>query len=401
MTFQRIDQLPQYIFDLVAQLVQETCAQGHDVIDLSLGNPDGGTPSFIVDALINAVQRPETHRYSKSKGIEHLRQALANWAERHYQLSLNPENEVVATIGAKEGIAHLALAITGAHDKVLVPMPRYPIHECAFKIAECDVLHYDVSQDQQITLDNIKQQIRQHPIKVLIANFPSNPTGACVDLDFFEEIIHLAKKNQFWVIHDLAYADICFDGYKAPSILQVAGAKDVAVEVFSLSKSFNMPGWRVGFVYGNAHLIHALSKIKTYYDYGMFTPIQVAASTALNDGDTVSKEICKLYETRRDVLCQALHDIGWYVPKPKATMFVWAPIPQPYRELGSLQFTEKLIKEAHVAVSPGIGFGEKGNHFVRLALIETPHRMTEALSRIDNVLKLPQISKEEKKFGTG
>lgn len=401
MKFKRIERLPQYVFNLVGQLIDDTRQQGFDVIDFSLGNPDGGTPSFVVDALIQTVQREETHRYSKSKGIDHLLTAFADWAMRRFNVSLQVQDEVVATIGAKEGIAHLVLAITSAKDKVLVPMPCYPIHAHAFDIAECDIHYFEVASDQAQTFENIKTQIESQDIKVLLLNFPSNPTGACVDLDFFEDIIALAKKHNVWVIHDLAYADICFDGYQAPSILQVKGAKDIAVEVFSLSKSYNMPGWRVGFVYGNRELIGALIKLKSYYDYGMFTPIQVAAAKALNEGDAVAKQICQKYKVRRDILHKGLNDIGWMVEKPMSTMFIWAPIPQGYTQIDSFTFTKKLIQEAHVAVSPGIGFGQGGDKFVRFALIEDEPNVKEALKRIVATLdKLPKPI-EEKKFGTG
>jgi len=401
MKFKRIENLPQYVFSLVGQTIEETRYQGHDVIDFSLGNPDMGTPTFIVDSLIQTAQREETHRYSKSKGIEHLLNAFCDWGMRRFGLSLQAQSEVVATIGAKEGIAHLVLAITSAKDKVLVPTPCYPIHSHAFEIAECDVHYFQVESDQSKTFENIKAQIEKHDFKVLLLNFPSNPTGACVNLDFFEAIIALAKKHNVWVIHDLAYADICFDGYQAPSILQVKGAKEVAVEVFSLSKSYNMPGWRVGFVYGNHELVGALIKLKSYYDYGMFTPIQVAAAKALNDGDDVAKQICNLYKTRRDFLHKGLNDIGWAVDCPLSTMFIWAPIPKCYSEYDSFRFTKMLIQDAHVAVSPGIGFGQAGDSFVRFALIEDEVNVKEALNRISKILdKLPQIV-EEQKFGTG
>lgn len=401
MKFKRIERLPQYVFNLVGQLIEKTREQGHDVIDFSLGNPDKGTPRFIVDTLIQSALREETHRYSKSKGIDHLLSAFCDWAMRRFNVSLQVQDEVVATIGAKEGIAHLVLAITSAGDKVLVPTPCYPIHSHAFEIAECDVHYFQVEADQAKTFENIKTQIEKQDIKVLLLNFPSNPTGACVDLDFFEAIIALAKKHNIWVIHDLAYADICFDEYQAPSILQVKGAKEVAVEVFSLSKSYNMPGWRVGFVYGNHELVGALIKLKSYYDYGMFTPIQVAAAKALNDGDNVAKQICHLYKKRRDILHKGLNNIGWTVDKPLSTMFIWAAIPKGYNTLDSFTFTKMLIQEAHVAVSPGIGFGQAGDQFVRFALIEDEIHVKEALKRISNTLdKLPQIV-EEKKCGTG
>lgn len=381
--FTRIDRLPPYVFSQTNQFKVDAQNNGMDIIDLGMGNPDMPTPQFIVDKLKEAVDNPETHRYSQSKGIEALRQAMANWYERHYSVELDCENEIIMTIGSKEGLSHLALAISEPGDKIIVPEPCYPIHSYGFVIAGAEVIHLPLVSPASY-LQMLKETIESSwpKPKAMVLNFPSNPTTDCVDLSFFEEIVDLARHYKIWVIHDLAYADIVFDDYKAPSILQVPGAKEIAVETYSLSKSYNMPGWRVGFVSGNAELVAALTKIKSYLDYGSFTPIQVAAAAALDGPQQYVEEIRLRYQNRRDCLCDGLNQIGWHVEKPKATMFVWAPIPLAYREMGSLEWTKYLINQAGVAVSPGIGFGPSGDTHVRLSLIENQQRLLEAIQNL-------------------
>lgn len=386
--FPRIDRLPPYVFNTLNQLKTEARARGEDIIDFGMGNPDQPTPPLIVNKLIEAVQRPDTHRYSMSKGIPRLRKAMASWYARHYEVQLNCETEVLVTIGSKEGLAHLALAISGPGDTVLVPDPAYPIHTYGFIIAGANVKQIPLIDEMQF-LSAVEDAInRSWPKpKALVINFPSNPSTHCVDYAFFERVVTLAKAHKIWVIHDLAYADIVFDGYKAPSILQVPGAIDIAIETFSLSKSYNMAGWRVGFACGNPELIAALTRIKSYMDYGTFTPIQVAAIAALEGADDSVEEIRLRYEKRRNVLCDGLNQIGWSVTKPRATMFVWAPIPQDYVHMGSLEFSKYLLKEAHVAVSPGIGFGQQGDGFVRFGLIENSDRTHHALRNLKAMFK--------------
>lgn len=381
--FPRIKRLPPYVFNTVNQLKYEARSRGEDIIDFGMGNPDQPTPYPIVDKLIESSQRPDTHRYSTSRGIPRLRKAICNWYRERYGVSLSPEEEAIVTIGSKEGLAHLALAITDVGDTVLVPDPTYPIHVYGFVIAGANICHIPLL-DEVNFIKHIEETINQAwpKPKALVLNFPSNPTSQCVELDFFEQIIELAKRHQIWVIHDLAYADIVFDGYKAPSILQVPGAVDVAVETFSMSKSYNMPGWRVGFVCGNKELIAALTRIKSYLDYGMFTPIQVAAIAALEGPQDCVNEICTTYQKRRDILCDGLNQLGWVVEKPKATMFVWAKIPEQYRNMNSLTFATYLLKHAQVAVAPGIGFGEHGDAYVRFGLIENQHRTRQALRNL-------------------
>lgn len=391
--FARIERLPPYVFSIVKELTMQARARGEDVIDFGMGNPDQPTPQHIVDKLTEAAQRKDTHRYSMSKGIPRLRRAMANWYERRYNVSLNPDKEVIATIGSKEGLAHLALATMGPGDLVLVPNPAYPIHPYGFVISGADVLHVPLVPGIDFFSELVKTIENTWPRpKMLVLSFPANPTTQCVDLEFFEQVVEIARHHQIWVIHDLAYADIVFDGYVAPSILQVPGAKDIAVESFSLSKSYNMPGWRVGFMVGNQILINALAKIKSYLDYGTFTPIQVAAIAALEGPQDCVQEICDMYRQRRDVLCDGLNAAGWEVEKPKATMFVWAKIPRQYREMGSLEFSKKLISEAHVAVSPGIGFGNYGDDHVRFSLIENPHRIRQAVRGIKEMLRRDGIN---------
>lgn len=386
--FPRIDRLPAYVFNVLTQLKAEARARGEDVIDFGMGNPDQPTPKHIVDKLVETAQRPDTHRYSMSRGIPRLRRAMAGWYERKYQVHLDPEKQIIATIGSKEGLAHLALAISGPGDLVLVPDPAYPIHTFGFIIAGATVKQISLHDEHQFLAD-VEQEIEQSlpKPKALVISFPANPSTHCVDYQFFERVIDLAKRHGIWVIHDLAYADIVFDGYKAPSILQVPGSLDIAIETYSLSKSYNMPGWRVGFACGNEQLVGALARIKSYLDYGTFTPIQVAAITALEGSDDCVQDICNLYQQRRDVLCEGLQQIGWLVEKPKGTMFVWAQIPEFYRHMGSMEFAKHLLNEAQVAVSPGIGFGQQGDHFVRFGLIENAQRIRQALRNLKQMFK--------------
>ncbi len=386
--FPRIKRLPPYVFNIVNELKAAARARGEDIIDFGMGNPDQPTPRHIVDKLVEVALRPDTHRYSLSRGIPRLRRAIANWYQSRFDVSLDPETETIVTIGSKEGLAHLALATVGPGDAVLVPNPAYPIHPYGFIIAGADIRHVPLvpGRDFFAELEKAIKDSWPRP-KMLVLNFPGNPTTQCVELDFFEQVVDIAREHRIWVVHDLAYADIVFDGYVAPSILQVPGAKDVAVEFFSLSKSYNMPGWRVGFMSGNPKLVAALARMKSYLDYGMFTPIQVAAITALEGPQDCVREIAEMYRKRRDVLCDGLESVGWAVEKPKATMFVWARIPEPYREMGSLEFSKLLLKEAKVAVSPGIGFGEYGDDHVRFGLIENEHRTRQAIRGIRDMFR--------------
>jgi len=386
--FRCIKRLPPYVFSIVNQLKAEARSRGEDIIDFGMGNPDQPPPLHIMDKLVEASQRRDTHRYSVSRGIPRLRRAICNWYHRRYDVQLDMGTQAIVTIGSKEGLAHLALATMGAGDTVLVPNPAYPIHPYGFIIAGADVRHVPMVPGVNFFAELRKAIQDSWPKpKLLVLNFPSNPTTRCVDLDYFEEVVAIAREHGIWVIHDLAYADIVFDGYRAPSILQVAGAEEVAVESFSLSKSYNMPGWRIGFMCGNQELVAALARIKSYLDYGTFTPIQVAAITALEGPQDCVAEIRDRYQRRRDVLCDGLAATGWRIEKPKATMFVWAPIPEPYRELGSLEFSKKLLREAKVAVSPGIGFGRYGDDHVRFGLIENEHRIRQAVRGIRNMLR--------------
>jgi alanine-synthesizing transaminase len=386
--FRRIKRLPPYVFAIVNELKAAARARGEDIIDFGMGNPDQPTPQHIVDKLCEVANRKDTHRYSMSKGIPRLRRAMSNWYKNRYDVDLDPETQVIATIGSKEGLAHLALACMGPGDSVLVPNPAYPIHPYGFIISGADVRHVPMVPGIDFFDELVKAIKDSWPRpKMLVLNFPGNPTTQCVELDFFEKVVEIAKEYNVWVVHDLAYADIVFDGYVAPSILQVPGADEVAVEFFSLSKSYNMPGWRVGFMAGNKTLVAALARIKSYLDYGTFTPIQVAAIAALEGPQDVVNEIRDMYQSRRDVLCDGLNNIGWQVERPKATMFVWAPIPEPYREMGSLEFSKKLLQEAKVAVSPGIGFGEHGDDHVRFGLIENEHRTRQAVRGIRDMFR--------------
>ncbi len=387
--FSRIKRLPPYVFNIVNELKTQARARGEDILDFGMGNPDQATPQHIIDKLVEAAQRKDTHRYSASKGIPRLRRAMTNWYAQRYDISLDPESEVIVTIGSKEGLAHLALATLGPGDSVLVPNPAYPIHPYGFVIARADIRHVPLIPGVDFFDELVKTINNSWPTpKMLVLNFPGNPTTQCVDLEFFEQVVEIAKKHKIWVIHDLAYADLVFDGYVAPSILQVPGAKDIAVESFSMSKSYNMPGWRIGFMCGNPTLIAALTRLKSYLDYGTFTPIQIACIAALEGPQECVQEIRDMYCKRRDVLCEGLNALGWAVEKPKATMFVWAPIPEQYKAMGSLEFCKKLLAEAKVAVSPGIGFGSYGDAHVRFALIENPHRTRQALRGIRDMFRM-------------
>ncbi|HEY5602011.1 MAG TPA: alanine transaminase [Gammaproteobacteria bacterium] len=386
--FPRIKRLPPYVFNIVNQLKAEARSRGEDIIDFGMGNPDQPTPPHIVEKLLEVAQRKDTHRYSVSRGIPRLRRAICNWYKTRYDVDLDMNKEAIVTIGSKEGLAHLALATVGPGDAVLVPNPSYPIHPYGFVIAGADIRHVPINPGVDFfgELENAIKNSWPKP-KMLVLNFPSNPTTQCVELDFFEKVVAIARENEIWVIHDIAYADIVFDGYVPPSILQVPGAKEVAVEFYTLSKSYNMPGWRIGFMCGNELLVEALAKIKSYLDYGMFTPIQVAAIAALEGPQECVKQISDMYCSRRNVLCDGLNAAGWKVERPKATMFVWAPIPEFYRHLGSLEFAKKLLQDARVAVSPGIGFGEYGNNYVRFGLIENEHRTRQAVRGIRDMFR--------------
>ncbi|WP_040662789.1 alanine transaminase [Nitrococcus mobilis] len=386
--FPRIKRLPPYVFNIVNELKASARARGEDIIDFGMGNPDRPTPAHIVEKLTEVVQRPDTHRYSMSRGIPRLRKAITDWYARRFDVELDPQSEAIVTIGSKEGLAHLALATLGPGDNVLVPNPSYPIHPYGVVIAGADIRHVPLTPEIDFFAE-LKRAVKDTwpKPKMLILNFPANPSTQCVDLDFFEQLVAVCREHGIWIVHDLAYADIVFDNYVAPSVLQVPGAKAIAVECFSLSKSYNMPGWRVGFLCGNPKLIAALARMKSYLDYGMFTPVQVAAIAALEGPQDCVIEIRETYRRRRDVLCDGLVAAGWEVSKPKATMFVWAPIPSEYRAMGSLEFTKKLLSEAKVAVSPGIGFGEYGDDHVRFGLIENEHRTRQAIRGIKQMLR--------------
>jgi len=381
--FSRIQRLPPYVFNITGEMKVAARRRGEDIIDFGMGNPDGATPKHIVDKLVEAALKPATHRYSVSKGIPRLRKAICNWYKTRYDVDLNPDTEAIVTIGSKEGIAHLCLAILDSRDTVLVPNPSYPIHIYGPVIAGAHIVSIPVHDQGQFLkqLEDLIPRMTPRP-KALIVNFPSNPTTECVDLPFLTRLVELAREYGFHLIHDLAYADIAFDGYKPPSVLQVPGAKDVAVEFFTLSKSYNMPGWRVGFMVGNPKLVGALARLKSYFDYGTFTPIQVASIQALEGPQECVHEICEIYRKRRDVLVEGLNKLGWPVISPKATMFVWAQIPEQYRKLGSLEFSKLLLTDAKTAVSPGIGFGEHGDAHVRFSLIENEERTRQALRGI-------------------
>ena len=394
--FPRINRLPPYVFAIVNELKMAARHRGEDIIDFGMGNPDQPTPPHIVEKLVEASRRKDTHRYSMSRGIPRLRRAICNWYKKRYDVDLDPESEAIVTLGSKEGLAHLAMAICDRGDAVLVPNPAYPIHPFGFIIAGADVRHVPIGPDRDFfqELETAFRNSWPRP-KLLLVNFPGNPTAQCVDLDFFQHVVDFAREHKIWVIQDLAYADIVFDGYRAPSILQVKGAKDLAVEFFSMSKSYNMPGWRIGFMVGSPVLVKALARLKSYLDYGMFTPVQVAAISALEEDQTCLEEIRLMYQTRRDVLCNGLSAIGWQVETPKGTMFVWAAIPVQFRRMGSLEFAKKVLADARVAVSPGVGFGEYGDGHVRFALIENEHRTRQALRGLRAMLR-DEVSEERK-----
>ena len=385
--FSRLKRLPPYVFNITGEMKAAARARGEDIVDFGMGNPDGATPKHIVEKMMEAAGKTATHRYSLSKGIPRLRRAICNWYAKRYAVELDPQSEAIVTIGSKEGIAHLCLAVLEPGDVVVVPSPSYPIHIYGPVIAGANVHGIPVhsTDDFLAELEHSIPLMYPRP-KMLILNFPANPTTQCVDLSFFERVVALCREFGIYLVHDLAYADIVFDGYRAPSIFEVPGAKEVAVEFFTLSKSYNMPGWRVGFMVGNRELVGALGRIKSYFDYGTFTPIQVASILALEGPQECVHEICETYRRRRDVLVKGLNAMNWQVPLPKATMFVWAAVPERFKNLGSLEFAKKLLTDAKVAVSPGIGFGEHGDNHVRFALIENEERTRQALRCMKQML---------------
>jgi alanine-synthesizing transaminase len=386
--FYRINRLPPYIFNIVNELKVEARKNGDDIVDFGMGNPDQKTPEHIIHKMQECANEDSVHRYSTSKGIPRLRQSISNWYEDKYNVSIDPDDEAIVTIGSKEGLAHLALATLNHGDSVIVPSPSYPIHPYGAVIAGAEIIYIKVDSDDDEFFRSLDEAINNSwpTPKMIIANFPSNPTTKCVDLNFLKELVRIAKKYNIYLVHDIAYAEIVFDGYKAPSILQVEGAKDIAVEFYTLSKSYNMPGWRIGFMCGNKKLVNALSRIKSYMDYGTYTPLQVGAIAALEGPQDCVEDIRLMYKSRRDVLCKGLNDIGWSVTPPKATMFVWAEIPEKYKSLGSLEFSKILLNEAKVAVSPGIGFGKHGDDFVRFSLIENEQRSRQAVRSLKNII---------------
>ena len=386
--FSRIKRFPPYVFNAVNEIKMRLRRQGEDIIDLGMGNPDVPTPTHIVEKLIEAVQNPKNHRYSVSRGIHKLRSAICDWYKRHFDVNLDPDEEAIATIGAKEGLSHLVLAIMGPGEIALVPDPTYPIHYYSVVIANSDVRRVSLMYEDDGFLENLERAVKAlwpRP-KLLIISFPHNPTTKVVDYEFFVKLVDFAKENGIYIIHDLAYADIVFDEYKAPSILQVPGGKDVAVEMYSMSKGYSMPGWRVGFCVGNRSMVHALTRIKSYLDYGMFQPIQIAAIIGLNGDYSVVEGVRDVYRHRRDVLVDGLDRISWHVDPPKGTMFMWSKIPDAFASMGSLEFSKLLVEEAKVAVSPGIGFGQYGEGYVRFALVENEHRIRQAVKGIKHVL---------------
>ncbi|MEW5725009.1 MAG: aminotransferase class I/II-fold pyridoxal phosphate-dependent enzyme [Thermodesulfobacteriota bacterium] len=386
--FRRMKRLPPYVFATVNELKTQARRAGEDIVDLGMGNPDLATPQHIVDKLVEAAKKASNHRYSASKGITKLRHAITAWYRRRYGVDLDPDTETVVTIGAKEGLSHLVLATISPGDVVFAPNPTYPIHPYSAIIAGGDLRSIPVARDRDF-FEDLKIAFKQTwpaPM-MLIISYPHNPTGDVVDLAFFEKVVAFCREHRMLLVHDLAYADICFDGYKAPSLLQVKGAKEIAVEVFSLSKSYSMPGWRVGFVSGNREMVQALTRIKSYLDYGAFQPIQIAAIIALNEDQGCVREIVEVYKERRDTLCSGLNRIGWEVEPPRATMFVWAKIPERFSALGSVEFAKMLIHEAKVAVSPGLGFGEYGEGFVRFALVENSQRINQAIRGLRKVMQ--------------
>ncbi len=386
--FPLIEKMPPYVFAVVNQLKMEARRRGEDIIDLGMGNPDLPTPEPIVEKLVEAARNPRNHRYSMSKGIPNLRLEMANWYSRRFNVELDPESEIISTIGAKEGFSHLVLALVEPGDKVIVPDPSYPIHSFAATIAGCELIKLPINNGPEGFLSELRQidyPPSEQP-KILVLSFPHNPTTVCVDRDFFAECVELAKQRGWLIIHDFAYADLVFDGYQAPSIFEVPGAMDVAVEMFSMSKSYSMAGWRMGFCAGNKQVISALTRLKSYLDYGIFQPVQIAGVIALRDCDEVVPEIVDVYRERRDALIRGLSKAGWEVPSPKGTMFVWAKMPEPFAAAGSVEFAKRLIAEAQVAVSPGVGFGERGEGYVRFALVENEQRIAQACRGIKALL---------------
>ena len=387
--FKRLKRLPPYVFAIVNQIKMEARRRGEDIIDLGMGNPDLPTPKHIIDKLIEAAQNPKNHRYSASRGITHLRMAICEWYKRRFDVDLDPDKEAVVTIGSKEGLSHLIYAMVEPGDLALTPAPAYPIHPYSVILAGGDVRSIPIGEDADFfkNMEDAYKSTWPRP-KILIINFPHNPTTDCIELDFFQKVVNFAKENNIIVIHDFAYADLVFDDYKAPSFLQASGAKDVGVEFFSLTKSYSMAGWRVGFCVGNKEIVGALTSIKSYLDYGMFQPIQIASIIALRGPQDCVEEIRKTYEHRRNVLIQGLKNAGWNIKSPKATMFVWAEIPEAFKKMESLEFSKFLLREAGVAVSPGIGFGEGGEGFVRFALVENEHRIKQAARGIKKALNM-------------
>ena len=390
--FYRIKRLPPYVFAEVNRLKAQERAKGADIIDFGMGNPDMDTPSHIVEKLVDTVRKPRTHRYSASKGIPGLRRAQAGYYARRFGVTLDPETEVIATLGSKEGLANLAMAITGPGDVILSPNPSYPIHPYGFMIAGATLRHIPTLHEGRFDPEEYLRALERavtHSVpkpSALIVSFPSNPTAQVCDLDFYRAVIAFAKKHGIWVLSDLAYAEIYFDGDPPPSILQVEGARDVAVEFTSLSKTYAMPGWRMGFAVGNKRLIEALTRIKSYLDYGAFTPVQVAAAAALNGPQECVAEIRAIYKSRRDALVDAMGKAGWAIPAPPATMFAWAPVPPAFARLGSMEFSKLMLTEAAVAVSPGVGFGEYGEGFVRIGLVENEQRIRQAARGVKKLL---------------
>lgn len=386
--FYRINRLPPYIFNIVNELKVLARKNGDDIIDFGMGNPDQKTPEHIINKMKECSDKDNVHRYSTSKGLPRLRKAISNWYEEKFNVSIDPEYEAIVTIGSKEGLAHLALATLNHGDSVIVPSPAYPIHPYGAVIAGAEIIYIKVEEDNDLFFKSLDTAINNSwpTPKMIIANFPSNPTTKCVDLDFLKELVRIAKKYNIYLVHDIAYAELVYDGYKAPSILQVKGAKDIAVEFYTLSKSYNMPGWRIGFMSGNKKLVNALSRIKSYMDYGTYTPLQVGAIAALEGPQDCVEDIRLMYKSRRDSLCKGLNDIGWLVEPPKATMFVWCEIPEKYKNIGSLEFSKMLLKKANVAVSPGVGFGKHGDTFVRFSLIENEQRTKQAIRSLKNII---------------
>ncbi len=387
MQFVRIDRLPPYVFAQVDVLKMKARHDGRDIIDLGMGNPDIPTPDHIIDKMVEASRNPKNHRYSASKGIYKLRMAIANWYKRRFDVDIDPDTEAITTMGVKEGFAHIIFSMITSGDVVFVPNPTYPIHTYATVLAGGNVRGIPLQRDRDFFADLLTATKLTWPQpKLMILSFPHNPTTAVVDLEFFTKVVEFAKEHDIFIIHDFAYADLCFDGYTAPSILQVPGAKDIAVEFFSLSKSYSMAGWRVGFAVGNREAVYALGRIKSYLDYGVFQPIQIASIIALNEDQSCVNEISERYQSRRDVLCEGLAKSGWEIPKPKGTMFVWANIPEEFRKMGSLEFSKQLLEQGEVAVSPGIGFGKYGDDHVRFALVENEHRIRQAVRGIRKAL---------------